>query len=161
MNRLDDIFTLHTARSTSFDDHEYGTVPFVSNGLKNNGVVGLVTPDPDDKVFEFSGICVSAFADATPHMGSFVARGNGGSGLVVLEPKYPMSDNLLLRIAAFINSQVSWRFNWSRQATANRLRSVILPDALQEMGQVNRGVLPSKGGKSRTPWSLNTETPPH
>lgn len=87
MNRIDDIFTIHTARSVSFGDHDAGLIPFVTNGLTNNGVLGLVAADPKDKVFRFDGICVSAFAEATPHLGPFIARGNGGSGLVVLEPK--------------------------------------------------------------------------
>ena len=62
MNSLVHLFTMHTARSAAYDDHEEGPVPFVSNGFSDNGVVGLVKPLPKDRVYRFSGICVSAFA---------------------------------------------------------------------------------------------------
>ena len=158
MTRLDDVFTVHTARSVAYEVHEQGSIPFVSNGLSNNGVVGLVSPDPRDRVFHFSSVCVSAFAEATPHSGPFIARGNGGSGMVVLEPKTAMSEDYLIRIAAFINDQVRWRFNWYRQVTAARLKTETIPDTLTEMGRVNREILPTPSKKERATWRLNLKT---
>ena len=158
MAKIEDIFTLHTAKSIAYDGHAEGPVPFVSNGLSCNGVIGLVTPNARDKVFDFSGICVSAFAEATPHKGPFIARGNGGSGLVVLEPKHSMTEDRLIRFAAFINNQVRWRFSWSRQVTVDRLRSVLIPDTLPEPGATVSEVLPPVCSTSRGRWSLNPKT---
>ncbi len=146
---------MHTARSAGYDDHEEGSVPFVSNGFADNGVVGLVKPLPEDRVYRFSGICVSAFAEATVHTGPFIARGNGGSGLAVLEPKLPIAKDYLVRLAAFINTQVKWRFSWSRQVTVARLKSVIVPDDLVEIGRVDREISPPLGEKSAVTWVLN------
>ena len=56
MTRLDDVFTVHTARSVAYEVHEQGPIPFISNGLSNNGVVGLVSPEPRDRVFHFSSV---------------------------------------------------------------------------------------------------------
>ena len=156
--KIEDIFTLHTAKSTAYEGHTEGSVPFVSNGLSCNGVVGLVRADPRDRVFTFSGICISAFAEATPHKGPFIARGNGGSGLLVLEPKHSMTEDHLIRVAAFINNQIRWRFSWSRQVTANRFRSVMIPDALPATGATVGEVLPPSGSKARVRWSLNPKT---
>ena len=155
MNRIDDIFTIHTARSVSFGDHAEGLIPFVTNGLANNGVLGLVTADRTDKVFRFDGICVSAFAEASPHLGPFIARGNGGSGLVVLEPKTPMSHQRLIQIAAYLNTQVRWRFNWYRQVSAIRLGAVVIPDGLPEWTKTSADLVLEPRECSRGEWNLN------
>lgn len=158
MNRIDDIFTIHTARSVSFGDHDAGLIPFVTNGLTNNGVLGLVAADPKDKVFRFDGICVSAFAEATPHLGPFIARGNGGSGLVVLEPKTPVSHQRLIQMAAFVNAQVRWRFNWYRQISATRLGAVAIPNEMPELAGTSDDLIPEPLGRSRGEWNLNLRT---
>ena len=158
MNRIEDIFIIHTAKSGTFASHALGSVPFISNGLSNNGVVGLVTPEPNDKVFRVPSICVSAFAEATPHRAPFIARGNGGSGLVVLEPTQPMDERNLIQIAAFINNQVRWRFNWYRQATAGRRRSVLIPNDLPKTVRSESDFLPAVRNQVRDAWSLNLGT---
>ena len=155
MVRIDDIFTIHTAKSVSFSDHDAGPIPFVTSGSANNGVLGLVSADPADKVFYYDGICVSAFAEATPHVGPFIARGNGGSGLVVLEPNPPLSHQNLIQTAAFINAQVGWRFNWYRQVSATKLGAVSIPDELPALARTNNDVLPESLGRPRGDWNLN------
>lgn len=79
------------------------------------------------KVFDFTGIVVSAFAEATVQKGPFIARGNGGSGLIVLEPLEPTSLRDLLWYAAYINESVRWRFSFGRMVTVDRFRQVSRP----------------------------------
>ena len=86
-------------------------------------------PLPNDKVFNFRGIAMSAFCEATVQTAPFVACGRAGNGLVVLEPRVLMKPSELAYFAAYINQALRWRFNWYRQITADRIRTLALPDA--------------------------------
>ena len=127
MPTIDDLFMVHTARSSGYESYQSGGTAFVTNGLENIGVLGFVTPKHSDKVFSFTGIILSTFLEATVQVPPFVARGNGGSGLIVLEPKEPVSVAFLGYIAAYINSALRWRFSWYRQATASRVKRLPVP----------------------------------
>jgi hypothetical protein len=129
MPRIDDLFKLHTARSVGFERYTDGDVAYITNDLRDNGIVGYVKPKPNDKVFKFVGISVSAFCEAAVQIPTFVARGNGGSGLIVLEPKVPLTADQLGFFAAYINTFVRWRFSWYRQASVQRIRRLQIPDA--------------------------------
>lgn len=127
MSTLETLFIPHTARSSCFEDYEFGEVAFVTNGLRDNGVLGFVRPKPRDKVFDFMGIALSAFCEATVQTPPFIGRGNGGSGLVVLEPQIPMTASQLAWAAAYINVALRWRFSWYRQASVQRIRRLPIP----------------------------------
>jgi hypothetical protein len=111
----------HNSKSSGFKSYDQGDTRFISNGFYNNGVVGLVTPHPKDRIFNFRGICVSAFCEATVQEPPFLPRGNGGSGLLVLEPKKKMSYDELLYYAAYINKFLKWRFSFGRMVSKERL----------------------------------------
>lgn len=128
MKRIDEIFTPHRARSDIFSRYDSGDVPYVGNGLSDNAVVGLVKPLADDRVFDFAGITISAFCEATVQVPPFVACGRAGNGLVVLQPKRDMSVAQLAYYAAYINLAVRWRFSWYWQTTLTRLRRLEIPD---------------------------------
>ena len=49
--KLSSKFDIDVARSVSIDDHEEGKVPFITNGLDNNGVVGFIAPLEKEKLF--------------------------------------------------------------------------------------------------------------
>ena len=53
----------------------------------------------------------------------FMARGNGGSAVRVLIPKYKMSFSQLVWFAAQINMQ-RWRFFYGRMAILKRLKKL-------------------------------------
>ena len=103
MPRIEEVFIPHTAKSSGFRSYQSGMVAFVTNGFRFNGVLGFVKPRPKDRVFDFLGIVLSAFCEATVQMPPFIGRGNGGSGLIVLEPKSRMGAGDLGYIAAHIN----------------------------------------------------------
>ena len=127
MPKLGGLFKLHVARSHSYKSYDVGATAFVSNGLSNNGVIGYVQAQPGDTVFKTRSICVSAFCEATVQEPPFVARGNGGSGLVILEPRKAISREVLLRIAAYINEAIQWRFSYGRMVTPDRLLYFEIP----------------------------------
>jgi hypothetical protein len=127
MPTIEDIFQPHTASAAGFSNYPPGDVAFVTNGFRDNGVLGFVQPRSSDEVFDFLGIVLSAFCEATVQIPPFIARGNGGSGLIVLEPRKPMTAGELGYIAACINTSLKWRFNWYRQATVDRVRRLGVP----------------------------------
>jgi hypothetical protein len=102
-------------------------VPFVSNGFYNNGVVGFVTPINGERTFTGRAICVSAFCEATVQEPTFLPRGNGGSGMVVLIPEEEMNKEELFYYAAQINKQ-RWRFSFGRMANPDRIKKLEIDD---------------------------------
>lgn len=153
MPRIEELFTPHTARSSGFSSYKAGNVAFVTNGFRQNGVLGFVKPKAGDKVFKFHGIALSAFCEATVQMPPFVARGNGGSGLIVLEPKQPMTADELGYIAAYINQALRWRFNWYRQASVERVRRLEIPDPKGAHVEYNvRRLLPQSVAVLKNSW---------
>jgi len=133
---------LWSKQSQAFGDHAAGNTSFVSNGFSDNGVLGYVTPLPKDKIFKFMGICVSAFGEATVQHPPFMGRGNGGSGLVVLEPIEPLDYQTLLWYAACINRVVRWRFSFGRMVTCDRIKRLELPDVQATHIPVLEAVIP-------------------
>src|ERR1700722_3859955 len=128
MKRIDEIFNLHRSQSDIFPRYEPGDVPYVGNGLSDNAVLGLVKPFPDDTVFQFRGIAVSAFCEASVQSPPFIGCGRAGNGVVALEPKGPMSVEHLAYTAAYINLAERCRFSWYWQTTATRIGRLLIPD---------------------------------
>jgi hypothetical protein len=161
MPTLEEIFELHTAKSAGFESYTNGTVAFVTNGLKENGIIGFVEPLTGDKVFTFLGIALSAFCEATVQLPPFVARGNGGSGLIVLEPKRTMSLTQLSYVAAYINTTLRWRFSWYRQASVERVRQLEVPDPETTLIQFHvKKLLPTTSRTKQINWPRNFQPIP-
>ena len=93
-------------------------MPYVSSGDGTNGIVGLVS-STEAELCDGS-ITVSAFGTAYLQPWNYMARGNGGSSVRVLIPKYQMTIRELFWFIAQINSQ-KWRFTYARQAIKARL----------------------------------------
>lgn len=162
MPSIEDLFDLKTARASGLSSHGHGDVAFVTNGFRDNGVVGFVKPRPKDRIFNSIGIVVSAFCEATVQIPPFIARGNGGSGLLVLEPRKPMKAEELGTIAAYINTALRWRFSWSRLVTADRIRRLQIKELASRSFDV-KGLLPSpkqgatsEGGIGFAPFTLDS-----
>lgn len=156
MKPIDSLFKTHRARSGLPSQYSPGDVAYVGNGLGNNGVLAFVNPRPRDRVFEFRGIAVSAFCEATVQVPPFIACGRAGNGLTVLEPRQPMSMAQLASIAAYINLAVRWRFSWYRQTTADRIKTLLIPDGKPPPGiqfDVSASV-PTSTATSAPDWDL-------
>lgn len=158
MKPVEQLFLVHRARSGLFSEYDPGDVAYVGNSSEDNGVVGYISPLPKDRVFRTRSIVVTAFCDATVQPPPFVACGRAGNGLVVLEPRSPMSLSELAYYAAYINTAVTWRFNWYRQITADRLKHIPLPD--DESGTKPYPVgafLPATVQRPRPHWKLRSQ----
>lgn len=120
---LSDFFDVVTGKSAGVKSYLSGIVPYVSSGDDTNGIVGLVT-ESETELCE-GCITVSAFGTAYLQPWKYMARGNGGSSVRVLVPKYNMSIMELFWFVAQINSQ-KWRFTYARQAIKKRLNKLEL-----------------------------------
>lgn len=118
---LSKYFVVKTGKSAGVKTYSEGIVPYVSSGDDTNGVVGLVAQN-ETELCE-GCITVSAFGTAYLQPWHYMARGNGGSSVRVLVPKYRMNVRELFWFIAQINSQ-KWRFTYARQAIKKRLENL-------------------------------------
>jgi type I restriction-modification system DNA methylase subunit len=111
----------HILNAKSFGERHYaeGEYPYISSGDLNNSIIRLIQGDSNE-IFWDGGITVTAFGLACVQPYPFFARGNGGSSVRVLYPKYNMSLRELVWFAAQINSQ-RWRFFYGRMSIKSRL----------------------------------------
>lgn len=131
---LTDFFIIKNGASSGEKNYSDGNCPYISSGDTTNSIIRLVADD-ESQIFENGGITVTAFGQAYVQPWRFMARGNGGSSVRVLLPKYKMSFNELLWFATQINIQ-RWRFFYGRMAIKSRLErleiacpSAPLPDS--------------------------------
>ena len=118
---LSKYFDVKTGKSSGVKGYANGIVPYVSSGDDTNGVVGLVAPN-EAEICD-GCITVSAFGTAYLQPWHYMARGNGGSSVRILIPKYKMTTRELFWFIAQINSQ-KWRFTYARQAIKKRLEKL-------------------------------------
>jgi len=119
---LYNIFEISMGKSIGMGNYPLGSIPYISSGDAFNSVVGLVNPPPVE-VYDTPCITVTAFGQAHIQPWRFGARGNGGSAVRVLEPRFPMSVSELLWYAGQINYQ-KWRFHYGRMAIISRLKDL-------------------------------------
>ncbi len=112
-------FDVKNGKSTGEKNYREGDVPYISSGDLTNSIIRLVASEQSE-LFEEGGITVTAFGQAYVQPWPFMARGNGGSSVRVLIPKYKMSFNELVWFASQINAQ-RWRFFYGRMSIKSRL----------------------------------------
>ena len=117
--KVSDFFHVLNGKSAGEKNYSEGNCPYISSGDTLNSIIRLVAEE-DEEVFQFGAITVTAFGQAYVQPWRFMARGNGGSSVRVLIPKYSMTVNELLWFASQINAQ-KWRFFYGRMAIKSRL----------------------------------------
>lgn len=130
--KLSYFFYVKTGHSQGVKNYSQGICPYVSSGEGENGIVGLVNTQ-NDEICE-GCISVSAFGNAYLQPWNFMARGNGGSSVRILIPKFQMSVRELFWFIAQINYQ-SWRFPYARMAIKERLEKLEIESPDQYMPQ--------------------------
>jgi type I restriction-modification system DNA methylase subunit len=116
---ITDYFQILNAKSFGERHYSEGEYPYISSGDLNNSIIRLVSGDKNE-IFWDGGITVTAFGLACVQPSPFFARGNGGSSVRILYPKYNMSLRELVWFAAQINLQ-RWRFFYGRMSIKSRL----------------------------------------
>jgi len=124
INTIDHFFHVENGKSSGEKNYPVGNCPYISSGDSFNSYIRMVS-DENKEEFTNGAITVTAFGQAYVQPWRFMARGNGGSAVRVLVPKYNMSFNELLWFAAQINLQ-KWRFFYGRMAIKARLRKLTI-----------------------------------
>ncbi|MBR3560272.1 MAG: N-6 DNA methylase [Oscillospiraceae bacterium] len=126
---IEHFFDVKAGKSKGESNYVAGTCPYISSGDPQNSIIRLVG-DVDDEVFSEGAITVTCFGRAAVQPWRFMARGNGGSAVRVLIPRYRMTFSELVWFAAQINMQ-RWRFFYGRMSIKSRLRllKVVAPSA--------------------------------
>lgn len=119
-NSIEHFFRVEGGKSKGESNYIAGTCPYISSGDPQNSVIRLVG-DVEGEVFPDGAITVTCFGRAAVQPWRFMARGNGGSAVRVLIPKYKMSFGELVWFASQINMQ-RWRFFYGRMAIKSRLK---------------------------------------
>jgi type I restriction enzyme M protein len=117
-------FQVLPGKSTGEKNYSEGTTPYISSGDNCNSIIRLVARN-DEECFVNGGITVTAFGYAAVQPWQFMARGNGGSAVRVLIPKFNMSLQELVWFATQINIQ-AWRFSYARMAIQSRLKNLLV-----------------------------------
>jgi len=123
-NTVGFFFDVQNGKSSGEKNYTVGNCPYISSGDSFNSYIRMVSEESKE-VFANGAITVTAFGQAYVQPWRFMARGNGGSSVRVLIPKYKMSFNELLWFAAQINIQ-KWRFFYGRMAIKSRLSKLII-----------------------------------
>lgn len=121
---VEELFLVQGGKSAGESNYLAGTCPYVSSGDPQNSIIRLVN-DAQGEVFSQGGITVTCFGQACVQPWRFMARGNGGSAVRVLIPRYNMNYSELVWFAAQINMQ-RWRFFYGRMAILKRIKELKL-----------------------------------
>ena len=136
--KIIDFFSVVNGKSTGEKNYADGGLPYVSSGDSSNSIVRLVAKVTDE-AFENGGLTVTAFGTAAIQPWPFMARGNGGSSVRVLLPKYNMSFRELAWFAAQINIQ-RWRFFYARMSIKSRIERLEIESPLARLPDDPRNV---------------------
>lgn len=126
--QISDFFEVYNGKSVGEKHYGEGYCPYISSGDNFNSIIRLVQEEPLE-CFTDGGITVTAFGQAYIQPWPFMARGNGGSSVRVLIPKFDMSFRELVWFAAQINAQ-RWRFFYARMSIKSRLTRLIVESPL-------------------------------
>jgi SAM-dependent methyltransferase len=133
---LAEFFKVLNGKSAGEKRYRAGATPYISSGGDTNSIMRLVEPE-EDELFADGGLTVTAFGQAAVQPWAFLARGNGGSAVRVLLPRYRMGVAELAWFAAQINAE-KWRFFYARMAIKSRIERLVIsapPRQLPSAGQ--------------------------
>lgn len=121
------LFTIKSPASRSMKTYTEGTVPYVSSGGVNNGVVSYLEPKENEELEKGNCITVSPL-EGTPAFYQeidFLGRGGAGSAISML-----YNDNLTKYNALFICTVVkicAAKFDYSDAFTSDNLKTLKMP----------------------------------
>ncbi len=121
---ITDYFQVVNGKSSGEKNYQEGATPYISSGDAANSIVGQKAPIRNE-LFADGALTVTAFGAAALQPWPFLARGNGGSSVRVLQPRFRMSETDLLWFAAQINLQ-RWRFFYARMSIKSRLERLVV-----------------------------------
>jgi len=135
---VSDFFEVLNGKSSGEKNYIEGIAPYISSGDLSNSIIRLIEHE-ESELFPAGGITVTAFGQAYVQPWPFMARGNGGSSVRVLIPKYNMGFNDLVWFASQINAQ-RWRFFYARMAIKSRLVRLEVKSPPTKLGDTGKSI---------------------
>lgn len=126
------LFTIKSPAPRSIKTYTEGSIPYVSSGGVNNGVVSYLEPKEDETLEKGNCITVSPL-EGTPAFFQdvdFLGRGGAGSAISIL-----YNDNLTKYNALFICTIIkicAKKFNYSDAFTSDNLKLLKIPLPVQK-----------------------------
>lgn len=121
------LFTIKSPASRSIKTYTEGTVPYVSSGGVNNGIISYLEPKENEELEKGNCITVSPL-EGTPAFfqdTDFLGRGGAGSAISML-----YNDNLTKYNALFICTIIkicATKFDYSDAFTSDNLKTLKIP----------------------------------
>lgn len=135
---VSDFFEVVNGKSSGEKNYIEGITPYISSGDLTNSIIRLVESE-ENEMFPSGAITVTAFGQAYVQPWPFMARGNGGSAVRVLIPKYKMSFNDLVWFASQINAQ-RLRFFYGRMAIKSRLVRLDITSPSKKLNDTGKSI---------------------
>ena len=114
------------------DDMAMGTVPLVSSGETNNGIVAHIDRSGDGKAEIFDGnmLTVDMFCNAFYQREKFYAVSHGRINILI--PKFNMNQNIGLFISAIINRE-KYKYSYGRAVYSNVVANMEIKLPIQRL----------------------------
>ncbi len=123
--QISELFSIKSPTSRKMQTYDVGSIPYVSSGAVNNGIVSYLTPKDGEQLERGHCITVSPL-DGTSFFqkSDFLGRGGAGSAISML-----YDDNLTEINALFICTvikQSAYRFGYNDALTSDNLKHLII-----------------------------------
>jgi type I restriction enzyme M protein len=120
--QIGQLFRLVPGHFHARSELDIGTVPLISCGWENNGLIGYYDIQEEDTHTRALTVAFNGAPLTTNfHPYTFGAKDD----VAVLVPLKPMADSLLIYIAALLNGK-RWRYGYGRKCYREKLRNVNL-----------------------------------
>lgn len=122
--RLRELFEVVSGDYHAFKELEPGSIPLVSCGDTDNGVVGYYDIPPDR---QYQRALTVAYNGSWPIMSKFHPYAFGAKDdVAVLKPLQPMTSLELGYVAVLLN-RMTWRYSYGRKCFREKLQNVEVP----------------------------------
>jgi hypothetical protein len=117
---IGDLFDLTPGKFHATSELDPGSVPLISCGEENNGLIGHFDIADQDTHERALTVAFNGFPLTTNfHPYRFGAKDD----VAVLVPKEPMNDPVLIYVASMLNA-MRWRYSYGRKCYREKLRNV-------------------------------------
>lgn len=131
--QLEELFTIHSGDFHATAELDSGSIPLISCGDINNGLVGFFDVP---KAYQYSNLITVAYngkpLTAKYHPYIFGAKDD----VAVLFPKTKISQKAMIYIAVLFNQQ-RWRFSYGRKCFKEKLQKMSLPLPIDGSGKID------------------------
>ena len=164
-----DLFNVElTKGDIKADRIDYGSIPLVSSGESNNGIVKYIEEEGDGKaeIFSAGNLTIDMFCHAYFQPNEFYAVGHGRVN--ILQPKFKINSYIGIFLCSLINMEL-YRFSYGRAVYSNVAKLITIKLPIDKNGNpdwqwiedyVKKNLVPKLPDKSKSVWEKEFDTKP-